>query len=85
MIRLTTEDGGAVVKVAGDLVDEWAGLLERECSPRLDAGCELSLDLSEVKLIDDAGVASLQGLKVRGARFRRCPRVISELIGGCGH
>jgi anti-anti-sigma regulatory factor len=83
MIRLTTENGGAVVKVAGDLVGEWAVLLERECGPRLDTGRELSLDLSDVKLVDDAGVASLRGLRMRGARVTRCPRVISDLIGGC--
>jgi anti-anti-sigma regulatory factor len=83
MIRLTTEDGGAVVKVAGDLVGEGAALLERECGPRLDTGRGLRLDLSDVKLVDDAGVSSLRGLKERGARFTRCPRVISELIG-CG-
>jgi anti-anti-sigma regulatory factor len=84
MIRLTAEDGGAVVKVAGELVGEGVALLERECGPRLDTGRKLSLDLADVIAVDDAGIASLRRLKERGARTRRCPRVISELIGGCG-
>lgn len=83
MIRITTQDG-ATVSVAGNLVGEWSALLEGECLRRLESEMELSLDLSEVKLVDEAGVESLQRLKERGVRLTRCPRVINELIGGCG-
>ena len=83
MIRITTEDRGATLAVAGDLIGEWPAFLERECVPRLEAQPELSLDLSDLRRVDDAGIEALRRLKKRGARIRHCPRVISELIGGC--
>ena len=84
MIRISVEGGGATLNVAGDLVGEWAALLERECVRRLEVEPELSLDLSDLKRLDDAGIAALRRLKRRGARLTRCAHVVSELIGECG-
>jgi ABC-type transporter Mla MlaB component len=84
VIRISTDGSGATLSVAGDLVGEWAGLLERECVRRQATEPELSLDLSDLKRVDDAGIEALRRLKKRGARITRCPRVVSELIGGCG-
>lgn len=84
MIRISTDGSGATLSVAGDLVGEWAGFLERECVRQLEAKPELSLDLSDLKRVDDAGIEALRRLKKRGARITRCPRVMSELVGGCG-
>ncbi len=84
MIRIGTEGSGTTLRVAGDLVGDWAAFLERECVRRLEAGAELSLDLSDLKRVDDAGLEALRRLKKSGARIARCPRVVSELIGGPG-
>jgi len=84
MIRILTEDGEATLWIAGDLTDEWAAFLERECALRLDATPELRLDLSELKRVDEAGLEALRRLKQRGVRITRCSRVVAELVGGCG-
>ena len=84
MIRISADGSGATLNVAGDLIGEWAVLLERECVRRLEMEPELSLDLSDLKRLDDAGIEALRRLKGRGARITRCARVVSELIGGCG-
>ncbi|MGE5126137.1 MAG: STAS domain-containing protein [Betaproteobacteria bacterium] len=84
MIRITTAVSGGTLNVAGDLIGESAWFLERECVRRLDTQPELSLDLSDLKRVDDAGIEALRRLKKRGARITRCSRVISDLIGGSG-
>lgn len=84
MIRISTEDNGATLRVAGDLTGESVTFLERECAWRLETQPAMSLDLSDLRRVDDAGVEALRRLQGRGARLARCPRVLSELIGGCG-
>ena len=83
MIRILADDSGTTLTVAGDLVGESAGFLERECVRRLEREPELSLDLSDLRRLDEAGIGALQRLQQRGARITRCSRVISELIGPC--
>jgi ABC-type transporter Mla MlaB component len=84
LIRISTDGSGATLAVAGDLVGEWAGFLERECLRRLEEEPELNLDLSDLRRLDEPGIEALRRLTKRGARITRCSRVISELIGGCG-
>jgi ABC-type transporter Mla MlaB component len=82
VIRITTDGNGGTLSIAGDLIDESAVFLERECVRRLDTQRELSLDLSDLKRVDDAGIEVLRRLRRRGARITRCSRLISDLIGG---
>ena len=84
MIRITAEECGGSLKVAGDLTGEWADFLEQECIVRLAAESALSLDLSDLRRVDDAGIETLRRLKKRGTRLTHCPRVVAELIDGCG-
>jgi anti-anti-sigma regulatory factor len=84
VIRIAMQDGAGVLSVAGDLVGEWVALLEQECAGRLATHPQLGLDLSELRRVDEAGVEALRRLRKQGARIGRCPRVISELIGGEG-
>jgi ABC-type transporter Mla MlaB component len=83
LIRIFADAAGATLNVAGDLIGEWAGFLERECLRQLERERELSLDLSDVKRLDEAGIGALRRLKERGVRITRCSRLFSELIGGC--
>jgi ABC-type transporter Mla MlaB component len=81
LIRISTQDDGRRLSVAGDLVGEWAGFLERECAERLGSVTPFQLELSELKRVDGTGIEVLRRLKKRGAQIVRCPRVVLELIG----
>jgi anti-anti-sigma regulatory factor len=84
VIRISTKDNGATLSVAGDLVAEAAALLERECTMRLEAEPALTLDLSDLRRVDDPGLEVLCRLRKRGARISRCPGVVAKLLEGCG-
>jgi ABC-type transporter Mla MlaB component len=47
-----------------------------KCVLPLAAQPELSLDLSDLRRVDDAGVEALRRLKKRDARITHCPRMI---------
>ena len=74
VLRITQNesDAGAILRLEGRLLWEWAALLERECAELLSTGNQLSLDLSGVTFVDRAGVEALRRLSQAGAMIL-CP------------
>ena len=73
VLRITRgSDAGAVLRLEGRIIWEWAALLEREWRELLMSCDEVSLDLSGVRFVDQAGIAVLQRLSRAGAEIR-CP------------
>lgn len=86
MLRVTPSEegpGGIRLKVEGELVGEGAPVLERECLRSFERDGRLSVDISEVRLVDSEGAATLSRLKARGVRLIGCSQLLASLIEGC--
>ena len=66
--------------VEGQVIGQWAAVLERECRTRLERGMDVTLDLSDVTFIDSGGIETLKRLKVTGLEVARIPQIMEELI-----
>ena len=83
MLRLTMVPNPTPVvtlKVEGQIVGEWAGALERECSALVAGGAQVLLDLSGVIYIDTDGVSMLKALPTAGIVVVNCTPIIQELL-----
>jgi len=72
-LRITRVKGSrsrATLRVEGNVVAEWAALLERECSDLLRSWGAVSLDLAGVRFVDRAGVEALERLSRAGVEVR---------------
>ena len=82
--RFEGSDAGAVLRLEGRIVWEWAALLESECYELLVSRDDVSLDLSGVRFVDQAGIAVLQRLSRAGAEIR-CPSgPVASVLEGAG-
>ena len=86
-LRITRENGTcfhAMLRLEGRLVDEWAVLLERECTGLLRAYDTVSLDLTGVRFVDRTGVEALERLTRAGVEVRSCPGTVAGVLEGEG-
>jgi anti-anti-sigma regulatory factor len=83
VLRLTVVPTPVLVvtlKVEGQIVGEWAGALERECSALVAGGARVLLDLSGVIYIDSDGVATLRSLPAGEIVVINCTPIIQGLL-----
>ena len=77
-------DSGAVLRLEGRVVAEWAAILEQACSELLGSRDEVCLDLAGVNFVDSAGIAVLQRLSRAGAVIL-CPSgPVASVLEGMG-
>lgn len=82
MLRLvaTTNCSEVTLRVEGELVAEWVGLLEDECQRLRTTPQTLLLDLSGVTYVDANGVNRLRALEGAGVTLVRCPSLIRLML-----
>ena len=78
-IRRSEDNGRAILALSGRIeerhVSELLELLEAEAKPT-----EVTLDLTEVKLVDREAIRFLAGCKARGIGLKNCPSYIRTWI-----
>ena len=87
VLRITREEGSrsrSTLKLEGNVVGEWAALLERECSALLRSRRAVSLDLAGVTFVDQAGVRTLGRLSRTGVEIRCRPGAVASVLEGEG-
>jgi len=87
VLRITEHEGsdaGAVLRLEGRVVAEWAALLEQACSELLTRRDEVSLDLAGVSFIDQAGVEALRRLSLAGAEILCTSGPVASVLEGVG-
>ena len=82
MLRLvaTTNCREVTLRVEGELVAEWVGLMEDECHRLRTTPQTLLLDLSGVTYVDAHGVNRLRALESGGVTLVRCPPLIRLML-----
>jgi ABC-type transporter Mla MlaB component len=70
----------AELRLEGQIVGDWATLLERVCNELLDRFAGVVLDLGDVSYVDDAGARVLASLPPDRARFRNGSPLLYELV-----
>jgi len=83
VLRITREEGSrsrSTLKLEGNVVGEWAALLERECSDLLRSRGAVSLDLAAVRFVDRAGVEALERLGRVGVEIRCRPGLLACVL-----
>jgi hypothetical protein len=80
MLRIRRSENGQVVytlsgRVNGEYITELEILIRAEAK-----GCRIVLDLTDVTLIDEVGVAFLEHCEVSGITLQNCPAYIREWI-----
>jgi ABC-type transporter Mla MlaB component len=75
MFRITaieSADKATTLRLEGQLAGPWTPELDLACELVLRAGCQLTLDLGDVSLIDRPGLALLASLSRRSVTLVRC-------------
>ncbi|MCP4659095.1 MAG: hypothetical protein GY856_27110 [bacterium] len=77
---------GDTLRVAGQLVGPWVGVLERECTKLLREGTgELTVDLEGLIYLNTAGCELLSRIAKSGIRVVNCSPLIAEMVESlCG-
>ena len=86
-LRITRESAPELrttMRLEGDLVSEWAALLEHECSELLRASDVVILDLRGVRFVDRAGVGTLWRLSGAGVQIQCRPGAVASVLEGEG-
>lgn len=68
------------VRLEGKLLEPWVCEVETACWP-LDAGRSITLDLTEVQFVDDAGASLLRRFAEQGVQVVGCSDFIKRLLG----
>lgn len=72
-----------VLRVSGQLVGSWVGVLERECVAALAAGESPELDFTELTYVSSAGARLLSQMRSKGLRIHGLTPLVSEMIADC--
>jgi len=87
VLRITQVEGsdaGAVLRLEGRVVAEWASLLEQACTDLFAQRDEVRLDLAGVSFIDQAGVEALRRLSRAGAEILCTSGPVASVLEGVG-
>ena len=87
VLRIRKRDGsdsGSILLLEGRLLAEEALLLERECFELMQSRDEVSLDLTGVSFVDQAGVKVLRQLHLAGVEIRCRPGAVASVLEGEG-
>ena len=82
--RVAGGRGQVALRVAGQLVGSWVGVLERECVAALAEGGRPQLELSELTYVSSAGLRLLAEMRDRGLCMLGLTPLLSDMIADCG-
>jgi hypothetical protein len=83
MLRITRTSptpSDVVLKVEGQLMAEWVGLLESECRPLLGGDQRVQLDLGAVNYMDRRAVRLLRELTRESLALVNCSPLVEQLL-----
>ena len=78
--RLTREDRVLTLKIEGEIVGPWIGIVCEACTRSGLRTGRLCLDLAAVTYVDAAGVQLLRDLMAEGAAIAACSSFVGELL-----
>ncbi len=78
--RVLAGEGGLRLRVEGQIVGDWCGVLERESHASRGRAREVTLDLTEVSFVDPRGLETLRRLRASGLRLVGVPPLIAESL-----
>jgi ABC-type transporter Mla MlaB component len=79
-IVLTQDEGGPMLRLAGQVIGPWVEELERVGDAVMAVHSGVALDLADVSFVSREGVALLQGLRDRGVVLRHCSAFLVEQL-----
>ncbi len=83
MLRISTaeaETGATSLRIEGRLAGQWVDELKSICSRLLDAGKEVTLDLTALAFVDRQGSALLVELRSRGVALANASPFVREQL-----
>jgi len=80
LTRLAHEGSRTTLLAEGQVVSEWAALLECECAALLRDGQTLHLDLSGVSRVDALGAEVLRRLAAQNVKLQQCTPLIRDML-----
>ena len=78
--RLSRNVPVLTIKLEGEILGPWVGVVRDACTKRGRRSARLSLDLAAVTYADAAGVQLLRDLMHAGIEIAGCSSFISELL-----
>lgn len=78
--RVLVGDAGLLLRVEGQIVGDWCGMLERECQASCGKGREVALDLSGVSFVDPRGLETLKRLRSGGLQLVDVPPLVAQSL-----
>ena len=87
MVRISREkspNSEVVVKVEGQLIDEWVALVEEECAAAGRNGTPVALDLRHVTYVDGRGLSMLRSLVSRSVRMLNVTPLLQDQLNEKG-
>jgi anti-anti-sigma regulatory factor len=78
--RLSHKERGLTIKLEGEILGPWVGVVRDACTKRGRRSARLSLDLAAVTYADAAGVQLLRDLAGEGNEIAACSIFIAELL-----
>ena len=85
MLRITEvgDDGSTVtLKLEGQVIGDWASVLEQECLRLLGMDRIVVLDFESVLYVGEAGVEMLKGFPPEKIRLIHCSPFVKDLLRG---
>jgi len=80
ILRVDVESHRVVLILQGQIVDQWANALQRECLELSRAGLRVSLDLTGVVFISRTGFEVLGRLFRNGVEIVACSPLIADML-----
>ena len=83
--RLKAESDRFPLRLEGRLIGPWVEELRRSCEPDIATGVGVTIDLTDVSFVDQAGAALLRRLKNHHAVVLNCSGFVAEQLKGWEH
>ena len=78
--RLSHKGRGLTIKLEGEILGPWVGVVRDACTKRGRRSARLSLDLAAVTYADAAGIHLLRDLLCEGIEIVACSSFLGELL-----
>ncbi len=78
--RVLVGNAGLRLRVEGQIVGDWCGMLEQECQASRRQRREVALDLSGVSFVDRRGLETLRRLRSCGLILVDVPPLVAESV-----
>ncbi len=78
--RVLAGEAGLRLRIEGQIVGDWCGVLERESRASCGQGRRVTLDLAGVSFVDPRGLQTLRRLQSSGLRLVEVPPLIAQSL-----